>query len=167
MAAIAVPPVSVLTLVAILTIVIVIIAVGIRKKAKWTINQEEVYYSEVGPPSLPVRTNKNTSYKESTTLQGLQTKMMQPTTNRSLQMLSDGMQNDPNIAIGQNPAYGTDIALAPDIEMDRNEAYASNTCQTTPDRFIMAANSAYGTNVATAPDIDTQRNLAYEYIKTS
>ena len=147
LAAIAVPPVSVLTLVAILTIVIVIIAVGIRKKAKRTINQEEVYYSEVGPPSLPIRTNKNTSYKESTTLQGLQTKTvknMQPMTNRSPHMLSDGMQNNPNIAIGLNPAYGTDIALAPDIEAERNEAYTSNTCQTTPDRFIMAANSAYG-----------------------
>ena len=157
-----------------------IIAIVIRKNVKQNTNQEEVYYSEVGPPSLPVRTNKNTSYKESTILQGPQTKMMknmQTTTNRSPQMLSDRMQNDPNIAVGLNPAYGTDIALAPDIDTDRNEAYTSNTrntcseshdspssnCQTTPDRFTTASNSAYGTNVATAPDIDTQRNLAYEY----
>ena len=140
LAAIAVPPlfVIILTAIAILTIVVLI-----RVTRKRVTNQQ-VYYSEAGPPSVPVRMNKNISYKEITPLDdpGLQ------------------INSNPALALAsQNPAYRANIVLVSDIETDKNEAYTATNCQTT-----MAANLAYGTNVAIAPDIDTQRNLAYEQI---
>ena len=136
LAAIAVPPlfVIILTTIAILTIVVLI-----RVTRKRVTNQQ-VYYSEAGPPSVPIRTNKNISYQEIT-----------PLDDPRLQI------NSNSALASQNPAYRANIALVPDIETDKNEAYTTTNCQTT-----MAANLAYGTNVAIAPDIDTQRNLAYE-----
>ena len=140
LAAIAVPPlfVIILTMIATLTIVTVVLIRVTRKR----VTNQQVYYSEAGPPSVPVRTNKNISYKEIT-----------PLDDPRLQINSN-----PALA-SQNPAYRANIALAPDIETDKNEAYTTTNCQTT-----MAASIAYGTNVAIAPDIDTQRNLAYEQI---
>ena len=101
------------------------------------------------------------------------------------------------ITVTMNSAYGTDVATAPEILTEQNEAYkrsevitnrprdTSNTMEITTSmseikqsdimqrenqpspHFTLTANSAYGTDVATAPEILTERNKAYERNKVT
>ena len=90
-----------------------------------------------------------------------------------------------NIVAARNPAYGTNVAIAPEIGTEVNVAYGfSSGSEETPEQetdhrhplsfstsrgavavhdasILMKSNPSYGTNVSTAPEIATQRNLAY------
>ena len=85
-----------------------------------------------------------------------------------------------NIVAARNPAYGTNIAIAPEIGTEVNVAYGFScgseetpgqephrlsSCQGAVDASIlMESNPSYGTNVSTAPEIATHRNPAYDDI---
>ena len=152
--AITVPPlfVIILIIIAILTVVIMIIAR--RKKVKTTTKQEQIYYSEVEPPSTSV---KHMFYEEISTLdEQLKKEDMHSLTKTSPQEHCDKvteMKRDSNPVLGRNPAYGTNtaMAVAPDIDTEKNKAYGYLEPHAS---FIMADNSAYYT--ADVVTVDTQ-----------
>ena len=98
-------------------------------------------------------------------------------------------QSSLHFTLTANSAYGTDVATAPEILTEQNEAYERNEVTTSRDtngtefttsmseiedpdivqrenqpslHFTLTANSAYGTDVAIAPEILTEENEAYE-----
>ena len=104
------------------------------KKAKTTTKQEQIYYSEVGPPSVSVKTKKDTFYEEISTLDEhyrKEDKHSRSLTKTSPQEFHDrftetaGRRSSP--VLDQNPAYGTSItaAITPDniISTEKNRAY--------------------------------------------
>ena len=113
---------------------------------KSTTKQEQVYYSEVGPPSTSVQ---HTFYEEISTLdEHLKKEDMHSLTKTLPQEFHDKvteMKRDPNPVLGQNPAYygtNTAMAIAPDIDTEKNKAYGYLESHAS---FTMADNSAYRT----------------------
>lgn len=95
--------------------------------------QEPVYYSEVGPPSITVKTNENTYYEDMSTLdhdehQKREYIYMEPFMTKTLLQKPGSDINkatgDSNPALHQNPAYGINVAaMAPGIDIKKNRAY--------------------------------------------
>ena len=143
--AITVPSLLVVTLVLIAILTVVILIIVRRKEVKITTKQEQIYYSEVGPPSTSV---KMTFYEEISTLdEQYKKKDIHSLTKTPPQEFCDKvteMKRDPNPVLGQNPACGinTATAMAPDIDSEKNKAYGYLESHAS---FTMADNSAYGT----------------------
>ena len=134
MAAITVPSLLIVTLVVIVIIsTSVILTIATRKKVTPTTMKEQVYHSEVGPPSVPVsKTNKDTFYEDMSTLdehqKGGNVQYIMPKTSLLIsgcdKVTGTLTESDPNLALGQNPAYGINTAaMAPDIDTEKNKAY--------------------------------------------
>ena len=149
LAAITVPSLLVVTLVFIIAVVVLIIVTW--KKVKITTKQEQIYYSdhEVGPPSISFKMNKDTVYKEISTLdEHYQKEDMHSLTKTSPQEFCNKVtktKRDPNPVRDQKSAtYGTNTAtaMAPDISTEKNKAYGYLESHAS---FTMAGNSAYGT----------------------
>ena len=142
-------PAILLVLIFIATSIIVIIVIKIRKK-----EVEEDYYSEVGPPPLPMRMVRNTSHQ-----QGLQTFQV-------LNVGDHGQNHAAHIATAlvdenslktkqatttsENPAYGANELSVTTTE---NTPYQANELDVTTSK-----NPAYG---ATDVAITTSENTAY------
>ena len=75
-----------------------------------------------------------------------------------------------HVVAARNPAYGTNIAIAPEIGTEVNVAYGSSSGSDhqpysqsdVAASILTGSNPAYGTNVSIAVEIATQRNMAYE-----
>ena len=75
-----------------------------------------------------------------------------------------------HIVAARNPAYGTNITIAPEIGTEVNVAYGSSSGSDhqpysqsdVAASILTGSNPAYGTNVSIAVEIATQRNMAYE-----
>ena len=110
---------------------------------RWQLNQQDVYYSTVGPPLPPrnlrslLATNSHVSHREGT--------------DHSIEEITTEMDTN-------NPgAYSLNQIIYSEIETEENAAYACGEQQDT-----IISNPAYGTNVSIAPEIETERNEAYE-----
>ena len=119
-----------------MTIIIVLTAtlsvVIRRKKVKTTTKQEQIYYSEVGPPSVSIKTKKDTFYEEISTLdkhyrkEDKYSKSLTKTSPHEFHDRITESKRSSNPVLDQNPAYGTStIAAAPDniISTEKNRAY--------------------------------------------
>ena len=100
--------------------------------------QEEVYYSVVGPPSLPER-NANTPRKLGT----------HPT-----EYIEENQ--------AKNPAYGMNITAMSDQGIRKTTCNQRDSNAECHDTMLLSSNTAYGTNVSVAPEIGCHDNLAYE-----
>ena len=135
LAAVTLPPlfVSVLIMIAILTVTLPIIARRKKVKTATVTKQEEAYYSEVGPQVGPPSTSvKHTVYEEiSTQDEHRLTENVISDTKTSPQKFYNKVSRikakraqDPDPV--QNPAYGTNTtaaARAPNINTEENKAY--------------------------------------------
>ena len=166
---------ALLALVVITMLVAICVCKKILKKKQNQLEQE-VYYSVIGPPALPdanvLRTlgthptednqAKNPAYGMSTTAisdQGIKTN----TSEHKLRNLNFDCRTSDTVQLSSNPAYGTNVSIAPEIGCKENLAYEQRDpnveCRNT---VQLSFNSAYGTNVAIAPEIDCEVNTAYE-----
>ena len=125
------PPlfVSVLIMMAILTVVLLIIARQKKVKTATVSKQEEVYYSAIEPPSISV---KYTVYEEISTLEEHSlTENVNSDTKTSPQKFYNKVSGfepkraqDPDpVLLNQNPAYGTNTTAAARTPAEKNKTY--------------------------------------------
>ena len=83
--------------------------------------------------------------------------------NKQTQLQAEDQQENYTPLLSSNSAYGTNVAIAPEIDCEVNVAYEQRDpnveCRST---MQLSSNPAYGTNVAIAPEIDCEENLAYK-----
>ena len=140
-------------------------------------DQQENDYSVVGPPSLPERNVTSTSLKLA--IPGTQTTQTETPahgmnitaiTDQEIENISCDQQelnpeSDDALLLSSNTAYGTNVAIAPEIDCEVNSAYEQGELNPDiSDEMQLSSNLAYGTNVAIAPEIDCHENLAYEQV---
>ena len=142
-------PTILLVLIVIATSIIVITVIKIRKK------EVEEYYSEVGPPPLPMRIERNTSHQ-----QGLQTFPV-------LNVGDHGQNIAAHIAtalVDENSLKTKQVTTTPENPANvANELYTVTTTENTAYQaneldVTLTENTAYG---ATEVTVTTSENLAY------
>ena len=142
----------VLTMIAAIALVALIVCVYKKLSNRPQLNEQDVYYSTVGPqidvlyystvgPPLPPRslrslvaTDSHVPHREGT--------------DHSMEEITTVTEMDTN-----NIA----MMIHSEVETEENAAYA---CGEQGDTIV--SNSAYATNVSIAPEIETERNKAYE-----
>ena len=153
----------------VLTMLVAICACKKILRKKQNQFQQEVYYSVIGPPTRP-KGNANMPHNLNTNpagsiggnqatnpAYGMNITTMSDQGNTSEQKLRDSNLDCCHIdtmQLSSNPAYGTNVSIAPEIDCEENVAYEQRdpNVECRNRTMQLSSNSAYGTNVAIAPE---------------
>lgn len=152
---ISIPSLFGLTLLVALTTTLIVL---VHKKSKNQRAQAEAYYSVVGPPLPPVKTEKKWSYEGNFKPLRI-ANIKHDIDDNSDHFLTENNSTESDTSIYRQPnviitTYHNNTATASEVQTEENVAYSHELLDT-------IENVAYGTNIAIAPEIQVEENVAY------